>query len=74
MRTRDEFWAPPSARGTNDTGLTALAWTSILLFTVLGARDAPGLARLPAMDDPVAAALLMTVRTIPLVVIWDGSR
>ena len=75
MRTRDEFRAPPSAWSTNDTGLTALARTSILLITVLGPRAMlrvwPGYR--PWMDL-AATALFKIVCTIPVVVIWDGSR
>lgn len=68
-------WAPPSAWSTGAIGLTAPAWTSILLFTGIGLRSTlrvwPGYR--PWMNL-AAAALLTIVHTISVFVIWTGSR
>lgn len=68
-------WAPTSAWSTSAIGLSALAWTSILLFAGIGLRSTlrvwPGYR--PWMYLGVAA-LFTVVHTIPVLVVWDGSR
>ena len=65
-------WAPTSAWSTSAVGFTALAWTSIILFTGIGLRSTlrffPGYRPWMYLT---AAALFTAVHTLPIAIIWD---
>lgn len=65
-------WAPTSAWSTSAIGFTALAWTSIILFTGIGLRSTlrffPGYRPWMYLG---AAALFTAVHTLPIAIIWD---
>ena len=65
-------WAPTSAWSTSAVGFTALAWTSILLFTGIGLRSKlrffPGYRPWMYLG---AAALFTAVHTLHMAIIWD---
>jgi hypothetical protein len=67
-------WAPASAWSTSGVGFTALAWTSILLFTGIGLRSElrffPGYRPWMYLG---AAALFTVVHTAHMAVIWNWS-
>jgi hypothetical protein len=66
------IWAPTSAWSTSAVGFTALAWTSILLFTGIGLRSE--LRFLPRYQTWIyvgVAVLFTTVHTLHMVIIWD---
>lgn len=64
-------WAPTSAWSTSAVGFTALAWTSVLLFTGIGLRST---LRFCPWYRPwmyvSAAALFTAVHTLPIALIW----
>lgn len=64
-------WAPTSVWSTSAVGLTALAWTSILLFTGIGLRSTlrffPGYRPWMYLGT---AALFTAVHTVPMAMIW----
>ena len=67
-------WAPNSAWSTSAVGFTALAWTSILLFTGIGLRsELRFFPRYRPWMSLGAAALFTTVHTLQLAIIWDSS-
>lgn len=65
-------WAPTSAWSTSAVGFTALAWTSIILFTGIGLRSTlrffPGYRPWMYLG---AAALFTAVHTLPIAMIWS---
>lgn len=65
-------WAPTSEWSTSVVGFTALAWTSIILFTGIGLRSTvhffPGYRSWMYLG---AAALFTAVHTLPMAIIWD---
>lgn len=65
-------WAPSSAWSTSAVGFTALAWTSILIFTGIGLRSKfrffPGYRPWMYLG---AAALFTVVHTLQMAIIWD---
>jgi hypothetical protein len=65
-------WAPTSQWSTSVVGFTALAWTSIMVFTGIGLRST---LRFFPQYRPwmylAAAALFTTVHTIPMAITWD---
>ena len=67
-------WALPPVRGVpRAVGFTALAWTSILLFTGIGLRSE--LRFFPRYRPWMylgAAALFTTVHTLQMAIIWDS--
>ena len=66
-------WAPTSAWSTSAVGFTALAWTSILLFTGIGLRSK--LRFFPRYRPWMylgAAALFTAVHTLQMAIIWDA--
>jgi hypothetical protein len=65
-------WAPTSAWSTSAVGFTALAWTSILLFTGIGVRST--LRFFPSYRPWMylgAAALFTVVHTLNMAIIWN---
>lgn len=66
-------WAPASAWSTSAVGFTALAWTSIILFTGIGLRSTVNFfPRYRPWMYLSAAALFAVVHTIPIAIIWDS--
>ena len=65
-------WAPTSAWSTSAVGFTALAWTSILIFTGIGLRSTfrffPGYRPWMYLG---AAALFTVVHTLHMAIIWE---
>jgi hypothetical protein len=65
-------WAPTSAWSTSAVGFTALAWTSILLFTAISLRSK--LQFFPSYRPWMylgAAALFTVVHTLNMAIIWN---
>ena len=66
------IWAPTSVWSTSAVGFTALAWTSILLFTGIGLRST--LRFVPRYRPWMylgAAALFTAVHTLHMAIIWN---
>ena len=66
-------WAPSSVWSTGAVGFTALAWTSILLFTGIGLRSE--LRFVPRYRPWMylgVAALFTVVHTLHMAIIWDS--
>lgn len=64
-------WAPASAWSTSAVGLTALAWTTIILFTGIGMRST--LRYVPRYRPwmyLVAVVAFAAVHTAPMAIIW----
>jgi hypothetical protein len=68
-------WSPTSAWSTSAVGFTALAWTSILLFTGIGLKSRlrffPGYRPWMYLG---AAALFTVVHTLHMAIIWNWNE
>lgn len=66
-------WAPASPWSTSAVGFTALAWTSIVLFTGVGLRSTVRFfPRYRPWMYLSAAALFTVVHTLPIGIIWHS--
>ena len=65
-------WAPASPWSTSAVGFTALAWTSIIVFTGIGLQSSLRFfPRYRPWMYLLAAAIFTTVHTLPIAIIWN---